>query len=255
MKTSTVNQETHEEECADEEIEMYEEPKLGNSFTLCGNLKEFDEPQLEMDNSFDWIINSFKNRLSGKSNSFNFNTTILDQDNCNGFDFEVLSHNSESSFSKRSKNDQDDDAESFKSYRSADEIEAKFRSARDHNEMGQSHASSYSHKLPSESQGGGLRSISCRTLSQILNGEFQENIASFNIIDCRYPYEFEGGHINSSTNLFNLEQAVKFLFSARNDDTDDKMNFLDKDFSGFVPNFKPSHILILHCEFSVNRAP
>ena len=35
-------------------------------------------------------------------------------------------------------------------------------------------------------------------LSQLMNGEHADQVEDFHIIDCRYPYEFEGGHIEVS---------------------------------------------------------
>jgi len=32
-------------------------------------------------------------------------------------------------------------------------------------------------------------------MSSLLRGEFSESVESFTVIDCRFPYEFAGGHI------------------------------------------------------------
>ena len=32
-------------------------------------------------------------------------------------------------------------------------------------------------------------------MKRVLAGEFSNDIEEFHILDCRYPYEFEGGHI------------------------------------------------------------
>jgi len=32
-------------------------------------------------------------------------------------------------------------------------------------------------------------------MARILNKEYDDKLASYTIIDCRYPYEYTGGHI------------------------------------------------------------
>lgn len=32
-------------------------------------------------------------------------------------------------------------------------------------------------------------------LAKLMANEFSEQVEDFDIIDCRYPYEFKGGHI------------------------------------------------------------
>ena len=47
-----------------------------------------------------------------------------------------------------------------------------------------------------------LKSISSETLSRVIEGEFENEVEKCIIVDCRYPYEYEGGHIqvrNSDT--------------------------------------------------------
>lgn len=40
-----------------------------------------------------------------------------------------------------------------------------------------------------------LNSISPETLADLIGGKYSDTIGSYRIIDCRYPYEFDGGHI------------------------------------------------------------
>ena len=40
-----------------------------------------------------------------------------------------------------------------------------------------------------------LSAISPETMSGVLDGSYDHQIDKVTIIDCRYPYEFEGGHI------------------------------------------------------------
>lgn len=69
-------------------------------------------------------------------------------------------------------------------------------------------------------------------------GAFSDRVASFKIIDCRYPYEFEGGHICEALNIFTQEKIVSELF--------EKEMEVDP---------TACSILVFHCEFSSERAP
>lgn len=40
-----------------------------------------------------------------------------------------------------------------------------------------------------------LHTITPQTLSDLLQGVYKDTVQSFRIIDCRYPYEYTGGHI------------------------------------------------------------
>lgn len=90
-----------------------------------------------------------------------------------------------------------------------------------------------------------LRSISSQTLRNLLLGEFDDYVRSYKIIDCRYPYEFEGGHIKGALNLYTQEQIIEELLNK---------NKLDGNNNENVGNDKRS-ILIFHCEFSSERGP
>ncbi|XP_074848278.1 M-phase inducer phosphatase 2 isoform X2 [Carettochelys insculpta] len=84
-----------------------------------------------------------------------------------------------------------------------------------------------------------LKYISPEMMVAVLNGQFSSLIESCVIVDCRYPYEYEGGHIKGAVNL-PLEQDVE--------------DFLLK--KPIVPfDMHKRVIVIFHCEFSSERGP
>ncbi|XP_035264208.1 M-phase inducer phosphatase 1-B-like [Anguilla anguilla] len=84
-----------------------------------------------------------------------------------------------------------------------------------------------------------LKYITADTMCALLSGEFSSLIESFVVVDCRYPYEFEGGHIKGALNLPNTDEAVAHLLRQR--------------LQARCPEKRL--ILVLHCEFSSERAP
>lgn len=88
-----------------------------------------------------------------------------------------------------------------------------------------------------------LKSISCDTMARLIKGEFADSVASFKIIDCRYPYEFEGGHIRGAHNLYTHDQILEELVNCKTE-------------APTVQAEGPKrHILVFHCEFSSERGP
>lgn len=89
-----------------------------------------------------------------------------------------------------------------------------------------------------------LKSISSFVLASLINGHYRQAVESFTVIDCRYPYEFEGGHIQNAINLYTQELVLSKLLSnktataEKSDESQSKRN-----------------ILIFHCEFSSERGP
>uniref|UniRef100_A0A3B3QBH4 M-phase inducer phosphatase n=1 Tax=Paramormyrops kingsleyae TaxID=1676925 RepID=A0A3B3QBH4_9TELE len=84
-----------------------------------------------------------------------------------------------------------------------------------------------------------LKYITVETMCALLNGDFSSLVESFVVVDCRYPYEYEGGHIKGALNLPNSDEAVEYLLQQR---------------------LRPRHpdkrlVLVFHCEFSSERAP
>ncbi|XP_021357838.1 M-phase inducer phosphatase-like [Mizuhopecten yessoensis] len=82
-----------------------------------------------------------------------------------------------------------------------------------------------------------LKSISAHTMADILTGRYDDVINDYRIIDCRYPYEFEGGHIQNAENKYTRDQVQQLLHERRSDVTGKR------------------NILIFHCEFSSERGP
>lgn len=83
-----------------------------------------------------------------------------------------------------------------------------------------------------------LKAISPSTLFELMHGDFGDTISSFKVIDCRYPYEFDGGHIEGAVNIYTRDQCLQLL-----------------DESELSTENSKRHILVFHCEFSSERGP
>ncbi|XP_060595614.1 M-phase inducer phosphatase-like [Ruditapes philippinarum] len=82
---------------------------------------------------------------------------------------------------------------------------------------------------------GDLKSISSETMADVLEGKYTEKLGNVTVVDCRYPYEFEGGHIRGAVNLY-TKDAVNTLLQG-------------------TPTSEKPRVLIFHCEFSSERGP
>ena len=58
-----------------------------------------------------------------------------------------------------------------------------------------------------------LKSISAETLAALMKGEYQDAIQDFTIVDCRYPYEYAGGHISGSVNVYTQDSISERFFN------------------------------------------
>ena len=98
---------------------------------------------------------------------------------------------------------------------------------------------SRAHRLPTTNgQQQDLHYITPATMVDIITGRISLGPdTQYKTIDCRYPYEYEGGHIPGALNLH----------------TQDKLAELVKDFQQRHQN--KDTILIFHCEFSSERGP
>ncbi|KAF9149049.1 cell division cycle- protein [Linnemannia schmuckeri] len=79
------------------------------------------------------------------------------------------------------------------------------------------------------------RRVSPKTVVDVLEGKYKDQYDLLHIIDCRFPYEFEGGHIKSAVNVNTTDELDKLLLQPAT--TDKRV------------------LLIFHCEFSSKRAP
>ncbi|EAY17280.1 Rhodanese-like domain containing protein [Trichomonas vaginalis G3] len=91
----------------------------------------------------------------------------------------------------------------------------------------------YQSGIPVLESSGPIPRITGHTLVDIITGVYDEYFEKLYIIDCRYPYEYEGGHINGAINC-NDPQLLKKLF-----------------FETPIHNA----LIVFHCEFSHNRGP
>lgn len=93
------------------------------------------------------------------------------------------------------------------------------------------------YSLPSiPGQHNDLKCLRPETVARVLNNEYPTVEA--HIIDCRYPYEYNGGHIKGAKNIYTKEQILReFLENPKKSQTGKKT------------------ILIFHCEFSSKRGP
>ncbi|XP_034297498.1 M-phase inducer phosphatase 3 isoform X8 [Pantherophis guttatus] len=73
----------------------------------------------------------------------------------------------------------------------------------------------------------------------LLHNKFQSLIEKFYIIDCRYPYEYLGGHIKEALNIHRQDDLFEL--------------FLRKPMLPSSPQKRL--ILVFHCEFSSERGP
>lgn len=89
----------------------------------------------------------------------------------------------------------------------------------------------------------GLMRIVPRTLDALLDGAFDSQIERYFIIDCRFDYEYSGGHIPGAININTTQGVEEFLLG------------------GGKPNpcvsgdASKKTVLVFHCEFSAKRAP
>lgn len=103
------------------------------------------------------------------------------------------------------------------------------------------------HVLPTKTsiKHNDLSVITPATLKKVLAGEYSSEIGSVMVIDSRYPYEFEGGHIQTAENLYTKEQIYeKFLENGQLKQLNEETNAKGK-----------RSVIIFHCEFSSERGP
>ncbi|EER12795.1 m-phase inducer phosphatase, putative [Perkinsus marinus ATCC 50983] len=84
-----------------------------------------------------------------------------------------------------------------------------------------------------------LRYVSTETVAELVRSDKVSEEDAIYLVDCRYPYEFKGGHIVNAMNFppYNMESLKEFVFNE------------------LASRDRRRAIIILHCEFSQVRAP
>jgi M-phase inducer tyrosine phosphatase len=95
------------------------------------------------------------------------------------------------------------------------------------------HALKLPHFIPTD-EPGSLPRINHGTLIGVLNGDYDHLYDQTMLVDCRFEYEYNGGHIDGADNFNDKEELAKQLFE---------------------PAPSSNTLLIFHCEFSKQRAP
>ncbi|KAJ3365763.1 cell division cycle- protein [Allomyces javanicus] len=91
------------------------------------------------------------------------------------------------------------------------------------------------HLLPSKpGKSDSIRRITPETLVDVLERRVA-GVTDYKVIDCRFPFEYEGGHIQTAINV-NRFEVLDAMFTKS-------------------PTPMHSTVLIFHCEFSSHRAP
>ncbi|GKZ53980.1 cell division cycle-protein [Aspergillus niger] len=85
----------------------------------------------------------------------------------------------------------------------------------------------------SEDQADTLPRIDKSILVELLDGKYNDRFDNIMVVDCRFEYEYEGGHISGAVNYNDKDFLAAELFSSP----------------------KPRTALVFHCEYSAHRAP
>ncbi|KIK59856.1 hypothetical protein GYMLUDRAFT_74308 [Collybiopsis luxurians FD-317 M1] len=91
----------------------------------------------------------------------------------------------------------------------------------------------------------GLMRITAQTMDKLLDGEFDDQIRDFHVIDCRFDYEYSGGHIPGAVNINTTISVEELLLGPS----------LLKPKPSVSGDGQKKTVLIFHCEFSAKRAP
>jgi len=82
-------------------------------------------------------------------------------------------------------------------------------------------------------------------LDHLLDGKYDSQMSLFQVINCHFDYEYDGGHIPGAVNTNTIAVLEEML--------------LGENASKPVPSISGDgpwkKVLVFHCEFSMKRAP
>ncbi|XP_058236697.1 cell division cycle 25 homolog d isoform X2 [Hemibagrus wyckioides] len=129
------------------------------------------------------------------------------------------------------------------------------------------------HVLPVEKMNHqDLHCVSAQTVASLIQGHFSAVVEDFLIIDCRYPYEYHGGHIKGAVNLYTESQIHQaFLQGLSTTQVSPAAHSVQgtRGSRGVTPGSggpvagggvtegtsSPRKLIVFHCEFSSERGP
>eukprot|EP00727_Mastigamoeba_balamuthi_P008808 m51a1_g455 putative m-phase inducer phosphatase 1-b-like (280) ;mRNA; f:148444-149570 len=88
-----------------------------------------------------------------------------------------------------------------------------------------------------------VRKLDANTVADLIAGRHSSTVDAYEIVDCRFRYEYEGGHIKGAVNVPGDGDVSEMLRR--------------RYFGAAVPKGKDAarKVLVFHCEFSQERAP
>ncbi|TIC00475.1 Rhodanese-like protein [Wallemia mellicola] len=99
----------------------------------------------------------------------------------------------------------------------------------------------------------GLMRIQPETLDKLISEPLPESISDVHVVDCRFPFEYHGGHLPGAVNLGTL-QSVENYFLIPNAGANRDTKSLPTPSTSASSN-ESRKVIIFHCEFSNMRAP
>uniref|UniRef100_A0A0N5AAS0 protein-tyrosine-phosphatase n=1 Tax=Syphacia muris TaxID=451379 RepID=A0A0N5AAS0_9BILA len=85
-----------------------------------------------------------------------------------------------------------------------------------------------------------FKSVSGKVIAKLMNSMSEEEFSSkYVLVDCRYPYEYSGGHLRGAINIFDTAQVAEVFFPPCEE--------LFREISLKIP--------IFYCEYSQKRGP
>ncbi|KNF02112.1 hypothetical protein PSTG_04610 [Puccinia striiformis f. sp. tritici PST-78] len=102
----------------------------------------------------------------------------------------------------------------------------------------------------------GLMRISADTMDQFLEGLYDDKISEKIVVDCRFGYEYQGGHIRTAINIQDKEVVDKVflqgeIFAGGSSDVPSPSVSGKVDTTGQ----RKKVVVVFHCEYSAKRAP
>lgn len=91
-------------------------------------------------------------------------------------------------------------------------------------------------------------------VSDLIAGKYNDKVKRYHIIDCRFEYEYEGGHIDGAIHVKEMGTLDQLLLSASSGVHANGNALPQPSRSGELAEGEQV-VLIFHCEFSAKRAP